>query len=411
MVLNTLTLTLKKQRLLDGVSKEYLRVLNETLKMLPNARSGLQLHQLTYLGIRENSFLPADVVEEARKDVWAERKTVKDGFKYCSVRFNSTLFRFVVTKRGNPCVRLTFSPHKTVVIPLKLDGSFERFNSFIEEGYQSNCVSLLQNGGVAVSLRKPFVRLEDRRRFVVGVEVGSASLAAVTVLDAEKGRVKKQLYFGRDIAARQHQFFERRRKLQSYADTGSGKARKYLRKLKRKQRNYVNNRSGEVSKQIVVLAESYGASVSIEKLRVQERRHEFNWKSNRKINLIPYGKLRDFLVSNCGDYKVPLRVVDAYHTSKWCPHCGAVNKGHHPSNYSLYRCKACGLAVNSDRKASVAIAVKSVLERKTQDFTTPVFFQISSIRVPVNGLVRPSEGQPRSPAEHIGHLTESLSTC
>jgi len=82
-------------------------------------------------------------------------------------------------------------------------------------------------------------------------------------------------------------------------------------------------------------------------------------------------------------------VVDAYHTSKWCSHCGAVAKsGHASNNYALFRCE-CGQIVNSDRKASLAVAVKSLLVRK---HTPKVFFQLTSGQVPVNGLMRSNEG-------------------
>jgi IS605 OrfB family transposase len=400
-LLNTLRLTPKKQKVFDRVFVEYLRVLKETVKQLPNANSSTQLHHLTYSSIRESSFLPSDVVQEARKDVWAKRKTLKNGFKRCSIRLNKRWFRLVPSNRGNPCLKVTYSPSKAFVIPLKLDRGFQRFNSFIEDGWSYGNISLLNDGRVAMILEKDFPEPENSRRYVVGVDVGSSMLAAVTVYDTETSKVERQLFFGRDVANKQRRFFERRRKLQSYADKGSGKAKKYLRKLKHKQRNFVKNRSGEVAKQIVTLAKMFDASVAIEKLGIRGRKRRFNKKSNRKINLIPYGRFKEFLSANCETENVPLSVVDAYHTSMWCPHCGAVNKGHHSGNYSLYKCKLCGLTMNSDRKASLAVAVKSVLERTSQDLTKPCFVQISNTRVPVNGLVRPDADGSTFAVQHV----------
>ena len=46
----------------------------------------------------------------------------------------------------------------------------------------------------------------------------------------------------------------------------------------------------------------------------------------------------------------------------------------------------CGQIVNSDRKASVAVAVKSLLERN--NFPNQEKFLISNRQVPVNGLIR-----------------------
>ena len=332
---------------------------------------------------------------------------MKNGFKHCSIRLNKRWFRLVESNRGNPIVKVTYSPSKTFAIPLRLDRGLKRFNSFLEQDWNIKTLSLLKDGRISMVLEKKFPEPVTDRRFIVGVDVGSSTLAALTIFDAETSKIKKQLYFGQDIAEKQRRFFERRRKLQSYADKGSGKAKKYLRKLKRKQHDFVKNRSGEVAKQVVAIAKKYGASVVIEKLSIRGRKRRFRKKSNRKINLIPYGKLREFLSSNCEENGVPLQVVDAYHTSKWCPHCGAVNNGHHSGNYSLYKCKSCGLVANSDRKASLAVAVKSVLERKTQDLTNPVFFQISNTRVPVNGLVRPDADVAKVAVQHVHRPMES----
>jgi len=406
-VLNTVELTPRKQRLLNGFFSEYLRVLNETLKHLSDAKSSTQLHHLTYSNIRETSFLPSDIVQEARKDVWAKRRTIKNEFKRCSIRLNKRWFKLVTSERGNPCFKITYSPHKTFTIPVKLDNQLKRFNSLLDEGWCFSNISLLGSSRIVVVLEKKFPEPENNRRFVVGVDVGSSTLAAVTVFDTKTSKVERQLYFGRNVAEKQRKYFERRKKLRSHADKGSGKAKKYLNKLGHKQRNFVKTRSGQVAKEIVNLAKSYDASIAIEKLSLRSRKHRFNKKANRKINKIPYARFREFLTSNCEQFGIPLQFVDAYHTSKWCPHCGAVNKGHHAGNYALYKCKKCGMVVNSDRKASLAIAVKSVLERTSQDLTKSCFAQISNTRVPVNGLVRPDADGSSFAVQHINRPMES----
>jgi len=112
---------------------------------------------------------------------------------------------------------------------------------------------------------------------------------------------------------------------------------------------------------------------------------------------IPFYRFRRILEQRCFDRNIYLDVLDSWHTSKWCSHCGAVGKGH-SANYSLFKCK-CGQTVNSDRKASLAVAVKSLLERSGSN----QFFQFSSRRVPVSGLIRPSE------ADKPGSVNPTLS--
>jgi len=86
LLLNVVKLSRRKRRLLNGLFVEYLRVLNLTFEKLPNAKSSNELHHLTYSNIRKTSFLPSDIVQEARKDVWAKRKIIKNGFKRSSIR-------------------------------------------------------------------------------------------------------------------------------------------------------------------------------------------------------------------------------------------------------------------------------------------------------------------------------------
>ena len=157
----------------------------------------------------------------------------------------------------------------------------------------------------------------------------------------------------------------------------------------------MKTRSGQVAKEIVSLVREYDAYISIEKLKNLKCgavKGKMSKKGRKKVSRIPYRKLKEFLESNCEMLGVGLHVVDAYHTSKWCLHCGAVNPGHSSKNYSIYKCRECALTVNSDRKASLAIAIKSVLERKkTHELTILSSIQISKTQVPVNGLLRPDD--------------------
>lgn len=390
-LINCLPLTAKKKDILDSFFSEFLCVLNLTFEQLPNAKSSTELHHLTYSNIRNTSFLPSDVVQEARKDVWAKRKTVKNGFKRCSIRLNTRWFKFFTTDRGTPCFRVTYAPRKTFVIPIKTDSGFVRFNEFSSDGWVIKGISLLLHDRIAVSIENAYPEPVDNRRYVVGVDIGSATLAAVTVFDTETGKTVKQLYLGRDVAIRQNKYLERKRKLQSHADMGSEKATKSLERLNHKQANFVKTRSGQVAKEIVNIARSFNASVAIEKLAIRGRRGKFNKTANRKINHIPYAQLREFLTSNCEEFETPLDQIDAYHTSKWCPYCGSVNPGHSSVNYALYVCKNCGKVVNSDRKASLVIAIKSALEREHSQGLTNLFTQFSSAGVAVNQLFRPDD--------------------
>ena len=395
-ILNILNLTFNKLAILNNFISEYFRALDTISLKLQLSDSSFDLHYLTYSDVREYSFLPSDIILEARKDVWNIKKFIDSkgyngSFKFssCSIRLNKRWFRYVKTKRGNPCFRITYSPRKSFVIPIRTDRQFQRLSSFLNGGWYFDNISLLMDGRISVVLEKEFEKPEIHNKYAVGIDIGSSILASVAVFDIKSSKVVKQLYFGKDIAIKQRKYTERIAKLKSLASKGSHISRQHLRRLKHKQSNFVKTRSGQVAKEIVNLAKIYDAYISIEKLEnLRSRRGKFNKITNRKINKIPYGKFKEFLKSNCEMLQVPLYEVDAYHTSKWCPRCGALNNGHYSGNYSLYKCK-CGLIVNSDRKASLAIAVKSLLERtKAHSLTNLSSIQISKRRVPVNALMR-----------------------
>ena len=323
--------------------------------------------------------------------MWAKRKTIKKGFTRCSIRLNRRWFKYFTTHRGTPSFKITYSPYKQFVIPISIDGSYNRFEEFLKSGWNIKTISLL-HAKIAVSIEKEYLEITNNKRNIIGVDIGSSTLAAVTVYAPRKARVIKQLYFGRDVANRQRKYEDRIAKLRSHADKGSEKAKKYLKKLKHKQANFVKTRSAQIAKEIVTLATKYNASVAVEKLSIHGRKHRMNKKANRKINRIPYAQFRELIKTNCLTNDVPFQPVNAYHTSKWCPGCGALNKGHSANNYAIYKCSRCGMVVNSDRKASLAIAIKSALVREFNQGLTNLFSQFTRAGVAVNQLFRPDDG-------------------
>ncbi|MEW5955371.1 MAG: transposase [Candidatus Micrarchaeota archaeon] len=187
----------------------------------------------------------------------------------------------------------------------------------------------------------------------------------------------------------------RRAKLQSL------NAIKALHRLKRKEKNFVKTNLGQVVKQIIALALKYDCEIAVEDLK---KFKPLGKNFNREAMRIPFALFKTILEARCFDNNIPLNIVDSWHTSKWCSHCGAVENGH-SSNYSLFKCKNCGQTVNSDRKASLAIAIKCLLERK--NVLNQQVFQFSGRRVPVNGLLFSNESVIMSSVNHSLHLRKA----
>ena len=268
-------------------------------------------------------------------------------------------------------------PRNRIAVPIKKNLNFIRFESLIKDGWTCKTFGLTPSLEICAYLSKEKVTL--RRHNVMGIDINNKNFA-YTVLTPE-GEILKQGYLGQHIWPAKVHFAQRRAMLQSL------QALKKLKRMRHRQRNFVYTNIGQMVREVILLATKYDADVSIEKLsRFQPKGRSFN----KKVLTIPLYIFRRILEARCFDNDITLSRVDPYHTSKWCTRCGAVAKnGHAGKNYSLFRCQECGLAVNSDRKASLAVAVKSLLER-THPNAHPELVQLSSRRVPVNGLFRPS---------------------
>ncbi|MDV3278084.1 MAG: zinc ribbon domain-containing protein [Nitrososphaerales archaeon] len=299
-----------------------------------------------------------------------------------TVKFNVPRNCKTFKTRGFTFVELGLYPKKRIAVPIRKNRNWQRFSGLLGSGWACKTFGLTPDLQVAAHLYKADA-VAPRRKNVLGVDVNSKCFA-VSVLSPE-GRVLRQLYLGKDIWERRRKMFERKSTLQSYADLGSRSATKKLRAAKAREHNFVKNRIGEVVRDVTTLALRHDAEVAIESLR---RFSPKGKRFNRQVMRIPFYAFRRNLEQRCFDKGITLNTVDSWHTSKWCPHCGAVGRGHASDNYSLFRCK-CGLVVNSDRKASLAIAAKSLLERGSSpnQITT---FSLSGRRVPVNALLRPS---------------------
>ncbi len=322
----------------------------------------------------------SQVVCGLARGTWRKQKGCEsmDGV---TVKFNVPRNCKTFKTGGFTFVEFGLYPKKRIAVPIRKNRNWQRFSGLVGSGWACKTFGLTPDLQIATYLSKADV-VAPRRNNVLGVDVNSKCFAAAIL--SPEGKVLKQLYLGKDIWERRKKMFERKSMFQSYADLGSHSAEKKLEATKTKEHNFVKNRVGEVVRDITNLALKYDADIAIENLK---RFSPKGKRFNRQVMRIPFYAFRRILEQRCFDKGITLNIVDSWHTSKWCPRCGAAGKGHDAANYSLFRCKYCGLVVNSDRKASLAIAAKSLLERGSSP-NQKTFLRLSSRRVPVNALLR-----------------------
>ena len=385
--LNIIELTKAKSGILSDLFDEYNGCCSACFEYW-NLHRGItqtSLHHATYRIFRQAYKLPSQLVISARVTAWNRRKITKK-IKRVPVRFDNRTFSYKQTPRGNPIICISV-PYGRAALPVAQDGTFRRFKQCIREGYFFNSVLLVKRHNrffLHVVMQKDFP-IPRIRPNTIGIDIGSANLCAVTVLDSDKG-VVKQLYFGRDVAVRQKQVSIRRSKLQSKADRVSSRAIKGLRRLRHYQFSIVNTRSWQVAHEIVDLAVKYNANINVENLKHLKTGRKIGnskgRKSNRLINRIPYARFFHALDCIALRSSVLVNRVSPRYTSQTCSRCGFKDKLNRRT-VSLFVCKNCGFTCNADRNASRNIA-NAVVERLCQFSTIPA---VVTQRMRLNDLV------------------------
>ena len=326
---------------------------------------------------KRRSGFSVQVVCDIARSVWKKQKECKH-VRGTTVKFNVPRNCKTFETKGFFFVELGTYPRNRIAIPIKKNLNFVRFHSLLRKGWTCKTYGLTPSLEICAYLSKEETRVEQRQN-ILAIDINNKNFA-YTVLSGE-GEILKQGYLGQHIWPSKVHFAERRAMLQSF------RALKKLKRMRHRQRDFVYTNMGQMVREVILLASRFNAHVSIERLskfKPKGRRY------NKKVLTIPSYIFRRILEARCFDSGITLNRVDPYHTSKWCSRCGAVAKnGHDGKNYVLFRCKDCGLTMNSDRKASLAVAVKSLLERISPNAHSDNI-QISGRRVPVNGLYRTS---------------------
>ena len=379
--LNLLPLSKRKADLLVELFNSVLSCCNDILSIAKssNPKNFVILHNTSYPIIKQKYNLHSQILVDCIHQVWENLKTCQE-FKQVPIRFNILRSgKFAKTKRGNPVVVIaSFNGNGRIALPIRQDGAYKRFVKHLEDGWICTQFRLQKNGDyvVIVTLRKKF-KVRQQYQAVLGIDVNSGNFA-LTVLGCD-GRVRKQLYFGQDIWQKQWKLMKRRSKLRSYADKGSGRARRALRRMRHDERNFVNTRIWQVSHEIVEVAMKYDAVIAIEKLKHLRKRNGKGRKpkrANRKIHRIPFHKFRIAIQSVAWQHGIDVVEVPAMKTSQKCPKCGYTSKKNwvfFNGKRKLFKCK-CGYEANPDRTASRNIATLA-LERGlvSLPLSTPVF--------------------------------------
>jgi len=366
---------------------------NRLLVEREGCRTFMEFHRKTLALSKERTSFNVQVRCSLIRDAWKKKIVKVNGL---TVKFNIPRNCKTFRTKAHFFVDFGLYPGRRIAVPIRQNRNYQRFQALISDSWICKTFGLTKNLEVVayLSSRKEVPPGEN----VLGIDI-NAKYFAISVL-SPKGKVLYQTYLGRHIWARRKRIMARRAKLQFL------KATEKLAKLKNREKDFVKTNLGQITREIVRIANRFNAEITIENLkRFKVKGKRFN----RTVMRIPFYLFRHILEQRCFDHNIRLNIVDSWHTSKWCSHCGALAKGH-SSNYSLFKCKNCGQTVNSDRKASLAIAVKSLLERKHILEPDNAFIQFSKRRADVTQLMRPNAVVDLSSVNHISSTYGKLPT-
>jgi len=351
--LNILEPTNVKRREIDMLIGSYRQALHFVVSKGNSNKTRFSLQKMFYNEVKTGFMLHSQVANDLFKDA-APILNNGGNVGRVTVPFNIPRSgKFATTKNGNPVVSIAGLNGRRIVIPIARDGAYERFRQLERDGY-STTFFRFDGEHIFVTLKKEF-DIPEEYDAIVGVDIGVDNLATVSVID-RKGKLVRQLYLGQDVGHKVRDIGIRRSKLQAYADKGSRYARQALRRLKRYETDYTRTRCYQVAHEIVEVAVRYNAFIAIEDLKHLNRARG-NRKSNRKTKRMPYARLRLAIESVAGQNNVMVRAVNPKYTSQICSRCGM--KGNRKGPYFV--CPNCGYEANSDRNASVNIAIRAGL--------------------------------------------------
>jgi IS605 OrfB family transposase len=362
--------TKSKNKALNDFLNESLDITNGLLLAKSRISRFNEFHRLVYSVVKQNTSFNSQIICDIERQIWRKKTDKVNGL---TVKFNIPRNCKTFETKANFFVELGLYPRNRIAIPIKQNRNYQRFQDLIKSGWVCKTFGLTTDLQIVAYLSKE--KEIPQRKNIMGIDA-NAKYFALSIISPD-GKVLYQTYLGKQIWIKRRKIIERRALLQSL------NAKKKLERIKNYERNFVKTNLGQIVKEIIKLAIKYNANIAIEKLQKFKPKGR---RFNRTVMRIPFYKFKQILEQRCFDYNIKLNIVDSWHTSKWCSHCGALANGH-SSNYSLFKCK-CGQVVNSDRKASLAIAVKSLLERG--DSLNQKILRLSSKRVPVNELLRPN---------------------
>lgn len=198
-----------------------------------------------------------------------------------------------------------------------------------------------------VNVEEPPTDLLDN---VLGVDFGIVNIA--TDSDGET-------YSGKNLTAVRHRYADLRQSLQK---SGTKNAKRHLKTLSGRERDFARTLNHTIAKRIVEKARRQQALIALEDLKGIRSRTTVRRAQRYLYESWPFAQLRFFLEYKAKLAGVPVIAVDPRHTSQTCPSCGLLDPCNR-TNRDEFRCVGCGNAGPADHIAAINISRRAAINQ------------------------------------------------
>lgn len=182
---------------------------------------------------------------------------------------------------------------------------------------------------------------------VLGVDLGIVEIATTS---------NGKSYSGEKVKSVRRRYRSLRARLQK---CGTKSAKRHLKKLSKKQANFVRSENHRISKEIVETAKQERKALALETLTgIRERANGFNREMRWQMGNWAFFQLQSFVVYKAKRAGVPVRFIDPRNTSRTCHACGHCEKANRKSQ-ARFVCRSCGHEANADKNAALNISRKA----------------------------------------------------
>lgn len=192
---------------------------------------------------------------------------------------------------------------------------------------------------------------EKRYKRCMGVDLGIAKIAVVSDWNGRNNR----FFNGESYRFKKNHYKNLRKELQSKLDQVN--VYKLLKRMSKKESNWVTNENHMISKEIVEMAVKNKRTIVLENLTGITKRVKTNKKTRSMLHGWSFRQLSEFIKYKAKMAGITVLEVDPRGTSKTCPKCKHYSRSNRKTQ-ERFKCTSCGYESNADRVGAINIALR-----------------------------------------------------